>query len=123
MEPGSERYLEERRLRLLTSLETVVKNRRVLDAFREVPRELFVPRDLAALAWDDRALPLADGQTISQPTMIAMMLMALEPEPHHKALEIGSGCGYAAALLAHLVREVHGVEIRPALARMATECL
>src|SRR5215831_3662021 len=108
MESTSERYLEESRERLLRSLETVVKNPRVLAAFRAVPRELFVPRELEAHTWEDRALPLVEGQTISQPTMIAMMLDALLPEPSHRALEVGSGCGYAAALLGRLARAVHG---------------
>jgi len=123
MDPASETYLEERRDRLLRSLSRVVSNPRILDAFRSVPRHLFVPAGLEAHAWEDRALPLIEGQTISQPTMIAMMLDALEPEPGRRALEIGSGCGYAAALLSHLVGEVHGIEIRPALAAVARECL
>jgi protein-L-isoaspartate(D-aspartate) O-methyltransferase len=123
MDPASETYLEEQRERLLRSLAKVVSDPRILDAFRSVPRHLFVPAGLKAHAWEDRALPLAEGQTISQPTMIAMMLDALEPEPGQRALEIGSGCGYAAALLSHLVGEVHGVEIRPTLAAMAKEFL
>jgi protein-L-isoaspartate(D-aspartate) O-methyltransferase len=123
MDPASETYLEERRERLLASLARVVSNPRILDAFRSVPRHLFVPAGLEAHAWDDRALPLAEGQTISQPTMIAMMLDALEPEAGQRALEVGSGCGYAAALLSRVVREVHGVEIRPTLAKMAIESL
>jgi len=123
MESTSERYLEESRERLLRSLETVVKNPRVLAAFRAVPRELFVPRELEAHAWEDRALPLTEGQTISQPTMIAMMLDALSPAPNHRVLEVGSGGGYAAALLGRLARTVHGVEIRPSLAALSVESL
>jgi protein-L-isoaspartate(D-aspartate) O-methyltransferase len=123
MDPASETYLEEQRERLLRSLARVVSNPRILEAFQSVPRHLFVPAGLHAHAWEDRALPLSEGQTISQPTMIALMLDALEPEPGQRALEIGSGCGYAAALLAHLVGEVHGVEIRPTLAAMANEFL
>jgi len=123
MDPASETYLEEQRERLIRALSRVVSNPRILDAFRSVPRHLFVPAGLEAHAWEDRALPLAEGQTISQPTMIAMMLDALEPETGQRALEIGSGCGYAAALLSHLVGEVHGVEIRPTLAAMAKEFL
>jgi len=123
MDPASETYLEERRDRLLRSLSRVVSDPRILDAFRSVPRHLFVPAGLEAHAWEDRALPLAEGQTISQPTMIAMMLDALEPQRGERALEIGSGCGYAAALLSHLVGAVHGVEIRPTLAAMAKESL
>ena len=91
MDPTSETYLEERRERLISSLERVVSNPAILEAFRSVPRQLFVPAGLEAHAWDDRALPLAEGQTISQPTMIAMMLDALEPRPAERALEVGSG--------------------------------
>jgi len=123
MSPESEPYLEERRDRLVRVLETVVSNPRIPGAFRAVPRHLFVPPALEGRAWDDRALPLAEGQTISQPSMIALMLDALAPEPNHRALEIGSGCGYAAALLGELVREVHGVELRPALVEMSKQCL
>jgi len=123
MDPEFETYLEERKNRLLAWLRTVVSDERIVDAFRKVPRTVFVPRAFAAEAWTDRALPLGEGQTISQPSMIAMMLDALAPEPDDRALEIGAGCGYAAALLANLVREVHGVEIRPTLAEMAKECL
>lgn len=123
MNPTPERYLEESHERLIASLERVVSDRRILDAFRRVPRTAFVPRGLEAHAWEDRALPLAEGQTISQPTMIAIMLDALSPEPHHRALEVGAGCGYAAALLGCLTREVYGVEIRPTLAAMANESL
>lgn len=123
MNPASEPYLEERRNRLIHVLAGVVSDPRILDAFRTVPRHVFVAQGLEARAWEDRALPLADGQTISQPSMIAMMLDALAPKPHHRALEVGSGCGYAAALLAALVREVHGIEIRPALAELSVECL
>lgn len=123
MDPTAETYLEERRERLLSSLAKVVSDPRILDAFRTVPRPLFVPAGLIAHAWDDRALPLAEGQTISQPTMIAIMLDALEPKAGDRALEVGSGCGYAAALLSRLVAEVHGIEIRPTLAAMATDSL
>jgi protein-L-isoaspartate(D-aspartate) O-methyltransferase len=123
MESTPERYLEESRERLLRSLERVVVNPRVIAAFRAVPRQLFVPPGLETHAWEDRALPLVEGQTISQPTMIAMMLDALSPDPNHRVLEVGSGCGYAAALLGFLSSEVHGVEIRPNLASMAVECL
>jgi protein-L-isoaspartate(D-aspartate) O-methyltransferase len=80
---------------------------------------LFVPEALRGRAYEDRALPLIEDQTISQPSMIAIMLEALRPEPNDRALEIGAGSGDAAAVLSQLVREVHAVEIRSALADMA----
>lgn len=96
---------------------------RVVEAFRRVPRHRFVLEVAREYAYDDRALPLIEEQTISQPTMIAIMLEALGCEPHHRVLEIGAGSGYAAALLAQLVAEVHAIEIRPALASRATRTL
>jgi protein-L-isoaspartate(D-aspartate) O-methyltransferase len=104
-------------------LDLVVSDPRVLDAFRAVPRELFVPEPERVHAYEDRALPLVEDQTISQPSMIALMLEELAVEPTHRVLEIGAGCGYAAALLARLAREVYGVEIRPTLAAMARASL
>ncbi len=101
----------------------VVSDARVIAAFRAVPRHLFVGDQERSLAYEDHALPLFDGQTISQPSMIAIMLEALATEPHHRALEVGAGSGYAAALLATLVREVHAIEIRPALVEFARRAL
>jgi protein-L-isoaspartate(D-aspartate) O-methyltransferase len=122
MEPEAERYLEER-LALSRDLARVTQNPRILRAFLEVPRQEFVPEPGRAHAYEDRPLPLIEDQTISQPSMIAIMLDALDPQPEDKVLEIGAGCGYAAALLGRLAREVHGVEIRPALAEMARATL
>lgn len=96
---------------------------RIVEAFRRVPRHRFVLEVAQQYAYDDRALPLIEDQTISQPTMIAIMLEALGCEPHHRVLEIGAGSGYAAALLAQLVSEVYAIEIRPALASRATRTL
>jgi protein-L-isoaspartate(D-aspartate) O-methyltransferase len=92
---------------------------RVLEAFRQVPRHLFIPDAQRVFAYDDRALPIGDEQTISQPSMIAIMLDALECQPSSRVLEVGAGSGYAAALLAHLAREVYAIEIRAALAERA----
>ena len=75
---------------------------RVLEAFRQVPRELFVDPELRARAYDDCPLPIADGQTISQPYIVALMLQAAAIAPTDRVLEIGAGCGYSAALLGHL---------------------
>lgn len=101
----------------------LVRDPRVLDALAHLPRHRFVPESERSHAYEDRALPLAQNQTISQPTMIAIMLDVLECTPGDRALEVGSGSGYAAALLARLVREVDAVEIRPALALEASRVL
>lgn len=115
--------IESSRERLLRDLTKVVASRRIVDAFAAVPRHLFVPPALASAAYDDRALPLSHDQTISQPSMIAFMLAQLDPQPTDRALEIGAGCGYAAALLSRLASRVDTVEIRPPLVAMANACL
>jgi protein-L-isoaspartate(D-aspartate) O-methyltransferase len=98
---------------------TQVDDARILQAFAQVPRHEFLSEAQLPAAYEDRALPLDDGQTISQPSMIAIMLKELECEPGHRALEVGAGSGYAAAVLGRLVSEVYAVEIRPALADRA----
>jgi protein-L-isoaspartate(D-aspartate) O-methyltransferase len=111
--------------RLVRAIEasTEIHEPRILEAFRRVPRERFVPEDLADFAYEDRALPIGEGQTISQPSMIALMLSALAPRATDRALEVGAGCGYAAALLGELCESVEGVEIRPELAERAAHTL
>jgi len=118
-----ETYLEAGPAQLATAVSRVVSDARVISAFEKIPRHLFVAEQERALAYEDRALPLFEGQTISQPSMIAIMLEALATEPSHRALEVGAGSGYAAALLSTLVREVHAVEIRPALVGFAKRAL
>jgi protein-L-isoaspartate(D-aspartate) O-methyltransferase len=98
---------------------TGIDDARILRAFTGVPRHEFLAEAQLPSAYDDRALPLDDGQTISQPSMIAIMLKELECEPGQRALEIGAGSGYAAAVLGQLVAEVYTVEVRPALAERA----
>lgn len=93
-----------------------IRDVRVLDAFRRVPREAFVPDDLAPQAYDDRALPIEHGQTISQPYIVARTLDALGLHGDERVLEIGTGTGYVAALLAHLARDVVSIERIPELA-------
>ena len=100
-----------------------IKDVRVLAAMDRVPRHFFVPERLRAAAYDDTPLPIGHGQTISQPLMVATMLEAMELEGHERVLEVGAGCGYQAALLAELAREVYTVEIVEDLARMAAENL
>ena len=89
---------------------------RVLAAMRAVPRHRFVPPALAAAAYQDRALPIGFGQTISQPYIVAYMTEALRLASGHRVLEVGTGSGYQAAVLAEIVKEVHTVEIVPQLA-------
>jgi protein-L-isoaspartate(D-aspartate) O-methyltransferase len=100
-----------------------VSDARVLAALLDTPRDLYVDEALRDLAWEDRALPLAEGQTISQPSMVAVMTEALEPQPGDTVLDVGTGSGYQAAILARLVHRVFGIEVRPELARRARERL
>ena len=111
--------------RLVRSIEasTGIHDPRILRAFRKVPRERFVPEELADFAYEDRALPIGDGQTISQPSMLALMLAALAPTATDRALEVGAGSGYAAALLGELTENVEALEIRPELAGRAERTL
>jgi protein-L-isoaspartate(D-aspartate) O-methyltransferase len=120
---GDIRETEREALARAVEAGTGVSDPRILDAFRGVPREAFVPSDLRELAYQDRALPIGAGQTISQPSMIALMLAALAPRPTDRALDVGTGSGYAAALLARLTLHVHAVEILPHLAERARQTL
>ena len=92
----------------------------VLDAMKKVPRHLFVPAELRSEAYNDYPLPIGYGQTISQPYIVAYMTELLEPGPEHRVLEIGTGSGYQAAVLAAIVREVFTLEIIPELAESAS---
>lgn len=100
-----------------------VADTRILDAFEHVPRAPFLPPELVPRAAEDTALPIGLGQTISQPSMIALMLDALECEPRHRVLEVGSGSGYVLALLSQLGCEVFGVERQSELAARSRETL
>lgn len=100
-----------------------MKDERVLAAFRKVPREAFVPADLAEFAYDDNPLPIGEGQTISQPYVVALMAEAARVCPDARVLEVGAGSGYAAAILAELAKEVVTIERHGALADKAREAL
>jgi protein-L-isoaspartate(D-aspartate) O-methyltransferase len=100
-----------------------VTDPRVIDAMLRVPRHLFVPEALAAQAYSDFPLPIGERQTISQPYMVAAMSEALRLKGDEKVLEIGTGSGYQAAVLALLVRQVFSLERIPALARQARRIL
>ena len=94
-----------------------VTDARVVEAFRSVPRELFVPSHLRGAAFEDGPLPLDCGQTISQPFIVALMTQQLRLQPSDSVLEIGTGSGYQTAILARLVRTVYSAELEPSLAR------
>jgi protein-L-isoaspartate(D-aspartate) O-methyltransferase len=91
----------------------------VLEVMGRVPRHLYVPEAMRASAYEDRPLPIGEGQTISQPYIVAYMTQALDLEPGDRVLEIGTGSGYQAAVLAEIVQEVYTIEIVPVLARKA----
>src|SRR5207249_11280247 len=95
----------------------------VLDAMSSVPRHLFVPIEAVPLAYADRALPIGNGQTISQPYMVALMTQSLALRGGERVLEIGTGSGYQAAILGELAGEVISIERHPELAEAARERL
>jgi protein-L-isoaspartate(D-aspartate) O-methyltransferase len=100
-----------------------IRSERVLEAMLAVPRHEFVAEEYWARAYDDAPLPIGDGQTISQPYMVASMSEALELTGSERVLEVGTGSGYQAAVLGHLAREVHTMEFRADLALAARERL
>jgi protein-L-isoaspartate(D-aspartate) O-methyltransferase len=100
-----------------------INNPTILAAMSRVPRHMFVPADVKAFAYDDRPLPIGRGQTISQPYIVAYMTEALQLQPEHTVLEIGTGSGYQAAVLAELVKQVYTIEIIPDLAQQARRSL
>jgi protein-L-isoaspartate(D-aspartate) O-methyltransferase len=96
-----------------------VRDPRVLEVLREVPRHRFVPEHLQSSAYDDGPLPIGHGQTISQPYIVAVMTELLAPEPSDVVLDVGTGSGYQAAVLGKLVKQVYSIEIVAALAEEA----
>jgi len=126
--PLAQNGSEDARQRRLDMVERQIRQRgvadpRVLEVMRLVPRERFVPEDAAGRAYEDSPLAIGSGQTISQPYIVAYMTEALGVQPTHRVLEIGTGSGYQAAVLALLAREVYTVEIVPALAKRASAVL
>lgn len=112
------------RAQLLLSLrQRGIRDRLVMNAFEQVPRERFIEPVMRSIAWNDQALPIDCGQTISQPTLVALMTDALDLLPAHSVLEVGTGSGYHAAILAHIVRRVVSVERFRSLAAAAAERL
>jgi protein-L-isoaspartate(D-aspartate) O-methyltransferase len=100
-----------------------IRDPRVLDAMARVPRHLFIPTANRTEAYQDSPVPIGYGQTISQPYIVAFMTQALEIEPNDRVLEIGTGCGYQAAVLSVLAKQVYSIEIIGALAERARETL
>ena len=100
-----------------------IGDQRILTAFAEIPRERFISADLADQAYSDRPLSIGLGQTISQPYIVAEMVRQLQPRPHHRVLDVGSGSGYQTAILAKLVAEVYAVERFDALMQRAQDVL
>jgi protein-L-isoaspartate(D-aspartate) O-methyltransferase len=125
MNPAAQDDVRERRLAMVEQQIRArdVDDARVLEAMRAVPRHRFVPADLASSAYEDRPLAIGHGQTISQPYIVAYMTELLAVAPHHRVLEIGTGSGYQAAVLAKLAKEVYTIEIVSELAREAARTL
>ena len=111
--------LERARQDLVRHLDREIADKRVIEAMRRVPRDAFVSPEQCRVAYDDRPLSIGFGQTISQPFIVALMLQALELIGDEKVLELGTGSGYEAALLAELARKVVTVEYVPELAESA----
>jgi len=115
--------LERARQNLLQYLDHEIADNRVVDAMRRVPREAFVSPEQYHAAYDDRPLSIGFGQTISQPFIVALMVQALELKGDEKVLELGTGSGYEAAILAELAQKVVTVECIPELAGSARQVL
>ncbi len=115
---GLRQNMVERQLRLRG-----IRDERVLQAMLRVPRHEFAPERFWDQAYEDHPLPIGEGQTISQPYIVALMLEALAVSPSDKALEVGTGSGYVTALLAELVKEVVSIERHPSLADSARHLL
>ena len=108
---------------LAAALAPHVADARVLDAIRRVPRDRFVPEAERRRAWENEAVPIGEGQTISQPLVVARMCELLELRGDERVLDVGTGSGYHAAVLAQLAQIVYGLEIRERLARAARAAL
>jgi protein-L-isoaspartate(D-aspartate) O-methyltransferase len=102
-------------------IERGLKNPRVLDAFRTVPRHRFLPPGTLRQAYDDESIPIGEGQTITPPYDVAFMTEILEPKPTDRIYEVGTGSGYQSAILSRLVKDVYSIEIKAPLSRRATQ--
>jgi len=117
--------LKARRQRMVQEqiIDRGITDRRVIDAMSKIPRERFVADSLRDKAYNDHPLPIGEGQTISQPYVVALMTEALKLRPADRVLEIGTGSGYQAAVLAEIVKEVYTIEIRKSLQTRASGLL
>lgn len=121
---ASDPYLQKRELMVNYDIKgRGIKDKKVLEAMGKIPRHLFVEDYLKNSAYADHPLPIGEGQTISQPYVVALMTEALKLKPTDRVLEIGTGSGYQAAVLAEIVKEVHTIEIRKSLAEKADKRL
>ncbi|MGB8330384.1 MAG: protein-L-isoaspartate(D-aspartate) O-methyltransferase [Polyangiales bacterium] len=123
--PAGAAHWEQERLQMVSEQIEArgVRDARVLDAMRRVPRHRFVPEPQRAHAYDDRPLPIGEGQTISQPYIVALMSELANLGPGDRVLEVGTGCGYQAAVLAEMGVEVLSIEIIESLALRARATL
>jgi protein-L-isoaspartate(D-aspartate) O-methyltransferase len=115
--------LKKARADLIKYLSQEIEDKRVVRAMERVPREVFVPQEYYYAAYEDRPLSIGFGQTISQPFIVALMIQALELKGGEKVLELGTGSGYEAAILAELAKQVVTVELIPELANSAKRVL
>ncbi len=120
-----DRHYDQKRKRMVVEqlASRDISDRRVLEVMGEIPRHLFVPPAYRNQAYEDYPLPIEEGQTISQPYIVALMTQLLDLKGQEKVLEIGTGSGYQAAVLSRLAREVFSIEIRPSLADRAAKTL
>lgn len=100
-------------------IEAGITDKRLISAFLKIPREKFVPKEYRDMAYLDSALPIGEGQTISQPSLVAVMTLSLNLNKSQKVLEVGTGSGYQAAILSQIAKDVYTVERIPHLARNA----
>jgi len=122
--PMKKNFAEERERMVRTQLASRgIKDEKVLDAMRKVPRHVFVPESMLSHAYSDEPLPIGEGQTISQPYIVAYMTEALSLQPGDRVLEIGTGSGYQTAVLAEIAQEVFTVELVEVLSRRAQSIL
>ena len=120
---SDERHAERDALVAELAKDAEIRDERVLRALRRVPRHRFVPDDVTHAAYEDRPLPIGHGQTISQPAVVGVMTAAVAPKATDRCLEIGTGSGYQAAILAELCARVYSIEYVPELARFAEKNL
>ncbi|MEE9502615.1 MAG: protein-L-isoaspartate(D-aspartate) O-methyltransferase [Candidatus Aminicenantaceae bacterium] len=124
MKSREKTYQEERESMVTTQIKSRgIKDTNVLEAMEKVPRHVFVPENMRKVAYNDEPLPIGNGQTISQPYIVAYMTEVLQLSIEEKVLEVGTGSGYQAAILAEIAKEVFTVEIIDGLSKNAQEVL